>query len=56
MYVSFTSKDMNDMRMPDTKCKHKPGFHVNVSLVPKSIVGAVIHHSTHSILKLTLTI
>lgn len=56
MYVSFASKDMNDMRMLDTKCKHKPGFHVNESLVPKSIVGAAIHHSMHSVLKLTLTI
>lgn len=54
MYVSFTSKDTNDMRMLDAKCKHNPGFYVNVSLVPKSIVGVVIHHSMHSIMKLIL--
>lgn len=40
------------MRMHDTKCKHKAGFHVNVSLAPKSVLKVAIHDSMHSILEL----
>lgn len=55
-YSWFVPEDMKEMKMNDTKCKHKAGFLVNVSLAPKSVVRVVIHHSMCSNLELTLVI
>lgn len=55
VYFWFAPDDMKDMRMHNTKCKHTPRFHTNISLTQKSEVK-VVNHSRHSNLEMKLII